>query len=265
PCRRASTPGRRPHGVPARLRPTRAPSLPRARTAIRSRRRSPARSPRLLPIRGPAVAALVKHGVDPPSSRTSARLECRRSRAPAYRSRRIKRPSLADPESAGSAYCHVQSNDEGRGEMKTSVMFAVVAALSVAVVGSALGGGSAARATSVATASSGLGRIVVDGRGRTLYLFEKDKGGKSACSGVCSSYWPPLVTSGKSIASKGAEPALLGSIRRAGGTRQVTYAGHPLYCFSGDSKSGQTNGEGLTDFGASWYVLAPSGKKIDRD
>jgi len=144
-------------------------------------------------------------------------------------------------------------------------MFAVVAALSLAVVGSALGGGSAARATSVATASSGLGRIVVDGRGRTLYLFEKDKGGKSACSGVCSSYWPPLVTSGKSIAIKGAKPALLGSISRAGGTRQVTYAGHPLYFFSGDSKSGQTNGEGLTDFGASWYVLAPSGKKIDRD
>ena len=63
----------------------------------------------------------------------------------------------------------------------------------------------------------------------------------------------------------GAKKSLVGSIRRADGTRQVTYAGHPLYFFSGDAQRGQTNGEGLKDFGASWYVLAPSGTKIDRD
>jgi len=110
-----------------------------------------------------------------------------------------------------------------------------------------------------------LGRIVVDGRGHTLYLFEKDRRGASACSGACLVYWPPLLTSGAPTATKGARPSLLGSIRRADGTRQVTYAGHPLYLFSGDTRRGQTNGEGLKDFGAGWYVLMPSGKKIDRD
>ena len=149
--------------------------------------------------------------------------------------------------------------------MKSAVIGVVVAALSLAVVGSALGGGSAARPAKVATAATGLGRVVVDGRGRTLYLFEKDRHGQSACSGVCAAYWPPLLTSGKSVAVGGAKRSLLGTARRADGSRQVTYAGHPLYLFSGDSKSGQTNGEGLTDFGAGWYVLTPVGKKIDRD
>jgi predicted lipoprotein with Yx(FWY)xxD motif len=74
-----------------------------------------------------------------------------------------------------------------------------------------------------------------------------------------------LLTSGRATAINGAEPSLLGSIRRADGTRQVTYAGHPLYLFFGDARRGQTNGEGLKDFGAGWYVLMPSGKKIDRD
>jgi predicted lipoprotein with Yx(FWY)xxD motif len=110
-----------------------------------------------------------------------------------------------------------------------------------------------------------LGQIIVDGRGRSLYLFEKDTHGRSACAGVCAQYWPPLLTNGGSIALKGAKTSLLGSIHRADGTRQVSYAGHPLYLFSGDTKRGQTNGEGLHDFGAGWYALTPSGKKIDRD
>jgi predicted lipoprotein with Yx(FWY)xxD motif len=123
----------------------------------------------------------------------------------------------------------------------------------------------AARSATVTTARTGLGQIIVDSRGRSLYLFEKDTHARSACSGVCATYWPPLLTNGQPIATKGAKHSLLGSIRRADGSRQVTYAGHPLYFFSGDSKRGQTNGEGLKDFGAGWYVLTGSGKKIDRD
>jgi len=143
---------------------------------------------------------------------------------------------------------------------------AIVVALVLVSTGAALApSGSAAPGTTVATAANGLGRVLVDGRGHTLYLFEKDRGGHSACSGLCATYWPPLLTRHTSIAIKGARQSLLGTIRRADGTRQVTYAGHPLYFFSGDSKRGQTNGEGLTDFGAAWYVLTPSGKKIDRD
>ena len=83
------------------------------------------------------------------------------------------------------------------------------------------------------------------GSGRTLYLFEKDKRGHSACSGTCTTYWPPLITHGKPIAGRGAKSSLLGTIRRANGSRQVTYAGHALYRYVRDTKAGQTNGEGL--------------------
>ena len=143
---------------------------------------------------------------------------------------------------------------------------AVVALLSLAVLGAAFAaGGSTSRGAAVATARTGLGRVVVNGSGRTLYLFEKDKRGRSACSGACATYWPPLLTHGKPVASGGAKQSLLGTIRRGDGTRQVTYAGHPLYSFALDTKRGQTKGEGLTDFGAGWDALTPSGKKIESD
>ena len=147
-----------------------------------------------------------------------------------------------------------------------NALIVTVTAIVLVLVGAAIAEAKpAARSATVTTARTGLGRIIVDGRGRSLYLFEKDAHGRSACSGVCTVYWPPLLTNGRSIAIKGAKPSLLGSIRRADGSRQVSYAGHPLYFFSGDTRPGQTNGEGLKDFGASWYVLMPSGKKIDRD
>src|SRR5262249_33009263 len=140
------------------------------------------------------------------------------------------------------------------------VIFTAALALALASVAIA-----ATHSARVSTAQTGLGRLITDGRGHTLYLFEKDKRGHSACSGVCTAYWPPLTTTGKPTATGGAKRSLLGTIRRADGTKQATCAGHPLYLFSGDSKRGQTNGEGLTDFGASWYALTPAGKKIDRD
>jgi predicted lipoprotein with Yx(FWY)xxD motif len=151
--------------------------------------------------------------------------------------------------------------------MKTlGLLVAAVVALSIASVGVAMAAGSSTpRAAKVGTARTALGRIVVDSRGRALYLFEKDRHGQSACSGLCATYWPPLLTSGKPTAIAGAKRSLLGTIRRADGRRQVTFAGHPLYFFSGDTKRGQTNGEGLKDFGAGWYVLSTSGQKIDND
>jgi predicted lipoprotein with Yx(FWY)xxD motif len=145
-------------------------------------------------------------------------------------------------------------------------VIAAVIALSIASVGvAAAAGSSPPRAAKVGTARTGLGQVIVDSRGRTLYLFEKDPRGHSTCSGICATYWPPLLTSGKPTAIAGAKRSLLGTIGRADGTRQVTFAGHPLYFFSGDVKRGQTNGEGLKDFGAGWYALSPSGKKIDND
>jgi predicted lipoprotein with Yx(FWY)xxD motif len=110
-----------------------------------------------------------------------------------------------------------------------------------------------------------LGRIVVDSNGRTLYLFEKDRNRRSACYGLCATYWPPLLTHGKPVARAGAKQSLLGTTRRANGSQQVTYAGHPLYRFVLDRKPGQTKGEGLTDFGGGWDVLSAAGKKIESD
>jgi predicted lipoprotein with Yx(FWY)xxD motif len=122
-----------------------------------------------------------------------------------------------------------------------------------------------AGAAQVGVASSSLGRIVVDKGSRTLYLFEKDKKHRSACYGQCATYWPPLLTHGKPVARGGAKQSLLGMTRRANGSHQVTYAGHPLYRFAGDKKPGQTNGEGSQAFGAGWEVLSPAGKKIEDD
>jgi predicted lipoprotein with Yx(FWY)xxD motif len=120
-------------------------------------------------------------------------------------------------------------------------------------------GGSSA---TVSVASTGLGKILVDSKGRTLYLWEKDSAGKSACSGGCAEAWPPLRASGKPTAGGGAKASLLGTIPRSDGKPQVTYDGHPLYGYQGDSKPGDTTGQGSTGFGAPWYVLAPTGNDI---
>jgi predicted lipoprotein with Yx(FWY)xxD motif len=111
-------------------------------------------------------------------------------------------------------------------------------------------------------ATSSLGTILVDSQGRTLYLWQADTGAKSACTGACAAAWPPLVTTGKPTAGSGVTSSLLGTVRRANGTDQVTYHGHPLYRFEGDTASRQTNGQGSTGFGAPWYVLSPRGNPL---
>jgi predicted lipoprotein with Yx(FWY)xxD motif len=122
---------------------------------------------------------------------------------------------------------------------------------------------SAPGATKVGVASSRLGRIVVDSKGRTLYAFARDKNGRSACSGTCATYWPPLLTRGKVRAGHGVKASLLGTTKRGAGKLQVTYNRHPLYMFKLDKKAGQTNGEELNDFGGVWEALSPAGKKVE--
>ena len=140
---------------------------------------------------------------------------------------------------------------------------AVAAALSLTFALSVASASSrSASGTKVAVASSNLGRILVDSRGRTLYLFAKDRNGKSACSGACAVYWPPLIASGKLHAVAGARASLLGTTRRADGRRQVTYRHHPLYRYAGDAQKGQTSGQGLDASGGKWWVLSPAGNKI---
>jgi predicted lipoprotein with Yx(FWY)xxD motif len=116
--------------------------------------------------------------------------------------------------------------------------------------------------TTVTTASTGLGKILVDSQGQSLYLFKKDAGGESACNGACAASWPPLLAHGKPTADGGAQASRLGTIKRGDGTLQVTYNGHPLYRFGGDQQPGQVNGQGSTAFGAPWLALSGSGNQI---
>jgi len=112
------------------------------------------------------------------------------------------------------------------------------------------------------TSNSKLGEIIVNSSGATLYDFHKDKGSKSSCYGSCAKIWPPLTTSGGTPqAAGGTQQSLLGTSPRSDGTTQVTYGGHPLYTYVGDSKRGETSGNGLTEFGGSWHALRPNGKE----
>ena len=138
----------------------------------------------------------------------------------------------------------------------------LVIGLAIALTDHSSARGSAPRSP-VHSANSSFGRILVDRRGRTLYLFEKDKARRSACSGVCATYWPPLLASRATMPGSAVKGSLLSTIKRAGGARQITYAGHPLYRFSGDKAPGQATGQGTQAFGGGWYVVSPAGKKIE--
>jgi predicted lipoprotein with Yx(FWY)xxD motif len=116
----------------------------------------------------------------------------------------------------------------------------------------------------VRVANSRLGKILVDSQGRTLYLFQKDSGNKSACTGPCAGAWPPLRANGKPTVGSGAKASLVGTTARSDGGPQVTYNGHPLYLFVKDTKAGDTNGEGKTAFGGRWFAVSPTGKQVSQ-
>ena len=150
--------------------------------------------------------------------------------------------------------------------MKASLLsigtLVAVAALAIGLNSALAANYTASHGVAVAVANSSLGRILVDGHGHTLYLFGKDKRGKSACRGQCASFWPPLITAGRPRAKAGAKASLLGTTRRADGRLQVTYNRHPVYRFAKDTMKGQTNGQGLNIFGARWYAVSSAGSKI---
>jgi predicted lipoprotein with Yx(FWY)xxD motif len=101
--------------------------------------------------------------------------------------------------------------------------------------------------------------VLTDAQGKTLYWFAIDTSSKSNCSGSCATFWPPVkgpVTAGSGVTGT------LGTITRSDGTKQATYIGHPLYTYAGDSAGGQTTGQGLSQFGAPWYVVSPGGTAI---
>jgi predicted lipoprotein with Yx(FWY)xxD motif len=148
---------------------------------------------------------------------------------------------------------------------RSLVLLATVAL--VALEATALGSAQTAGKASVVISTRKLpklGVVLVDGKGRTLYLFVPDKRKKVTCFNACASLWPPvkLRTGAKPVATGTAKQALLGSDRNPAGGRVVTYNGWPLYTFVGDGSPGAANGQALNNSGGLWYVISPAGKEI---
>jgi len=139
--------------------------------------------------------------------------------------------------------------------MRTLTLFLLAAALVTASASAA-----SPRAKVLVRVTS-VGGVLADARGHTLYSYAFDKGRTPACYGACASLWPPFLTGAKPVAGIGAKARLLGTTKRKDGKLQVTYAGHPLYLFSGDAKGGQIKGQG---YDGSWWALAASGAKVKK-
>ena len=133
-----------------------------------------------------------------------------------------------------------------------------------AVALAATGLASAKQASTIALRGTALGKLLVNGRGRTAYEFTRDRRNRDSCARIsgCSSVWPALTVKGRPIAGPGIKRSLLGTITLAGGVKQVTYAGHPLYTYSGDFGPGQTDYVGISQFGGTWLALNAAGKTI---
>jgi predicted lipoprotein with Yx(FWY)xxD motif len=150
---------------------------------------------------------------------------------------------------------------------KAQLILGVTLSGSLAVLGFAIPGASAhpakpAKATAVKVhlrKISTLGKVLVNGKSHTIYMFGKDTSKKSHCGSTCKIYWPPVISKKKPIAEAGLSKKHLSRIAK---TDQVTYYGHPLYTYLVDTKAGKDKGEGISDFGARWYVVSAKGKAV---
>ena len=152
-----------------------------------------------------------------------------------------------------------------QGGARLARMLALAVVVLAAAVQAVSAGAAPRSGAIVKLHQSSLGRILADSHGRTLYLWAHDKHHRSTCYGACALYWPALVTHGKPQAVGGARKALLGTTRRRDGRLQITYRGHPLYRFAGDTKAGETSGEGLTDFGGRWDPISAAGLAVQKN
>jgi predicted lipoprotein with Yx(FWY)xxD motif len=156
----------------------------------------------------------------------------------------------------------MQAIGKRRGRIAAAVGTTVVLAALGFAAASSMASSSTGTSSSVSLRATKLGKVLVAPNGHSLYLFRKDSNGKSVCSGSCVTYWPPLLAHGKPTAGAGVKTSLLGTTKRSNGSLQVTYAKHPLYTFKLDTKAGQMNGQGSSNFGARWYLVSASGAAI---
>jgi predicted lipoprotein with Yx(FWY)xxD motif len=168
--------------------------------------------------------------------------------------------------------CCVRAASDYERQMLGRTSLPLLGALPLAIVALAGCGGSSmshalpttgdGRPASVGVASTGLGDVLVDRQGRTLYLFGRDSATMSACTGACAVNWPPLRIPGSPRVGSGANPSDVGTTARPDGKDQLSYNGHPLYTFVNDKKPGDTNGEGIDAFGGSWFAVSAAGAKV---
>jgi predicted lipoprotein with Yx(FWY)xxD motif len=174
----------------------------------------------------------------------------------------------------------------GKVSRKTALALGLVAVLGALVIAGCGGGGSSSSsaetsagagsggsesetvkasesggsAGTIGTAEvAGLGTVLVDSEGMTVYDFTVDKGTKSECYGGCEAAWPPVTTTGKPTAGAGAMSSALGTTKRKDGTLQVTYEGHPLYTYGDDQSPGEANGQ---EEEGTWFVLDAKGAQV---
>jgi predicted lipoprotein with Yx(FWY)xxD motif len=151
-----------------------------------------------------------------------------------------------------------------RIKARVLVFLPLIAALGVAgfVAAGSIAQSATGTGASISLGKTKLGRVLVSSRGHTLYLFKKDKHGRSACNASCAKFWPPLLKHGSPTVGRGVRMSMLGTTRRRNGSRQLTYNRHPLYTYALDKHARQTNGEGKFAFGAKWYAVSARGKAV---
>jgi predicted lipoprotein with Yx(FWY)xxD motif len=161
--------------------------------------------------------------------------------------------------------CSSGSSTTGSSSASTSPASSKAAAPATTQASGPAAAGQASGTATVSLASiSGIpDKVLVGSNGRTMYLFEGDKSGASACSGACAAAWPPVTVSGTPKAGSGVNQALLGTVKRPNGTVQLAYHGHPLYYFTADTAAGTAHGQGIKAFGSEWYVVSASGSEVD--
>jgi predicted lipoprotein with Yx(FWY)xxD motif len=119
----------------------------------------------------------------------------------------------------------------------------------------------AGRGTRIVVGHSQFGRMLFDSKRQAIYIFQRDRKNKSSCYGDCAAAWPPVYTKGRPRAAKGVQSSLLGTIKRRGGRRQITYAGKPLYYYAHEGP-GEVECHNVNLNGGFWWAVGPDGKRL---